>query len=198
MFLPKKSFNFFGTCFRRPGVTAQDKIGPRKSGITVAGMQVAGIHADTAADNLFFTTYRSWMAGFTTRDTACWNYAWQTLARAVPRDVAKVLYGEFHFFTQTLRNEANREIAWRPDTCRCLCYDECLVLALISASQLQEPVEEATVAGQLVGSHKVNPLIHASRSLAFALKARDLVLEPVRKALLSRLGLTQEQSQVLH
>jgi hypothetical protein len=162
------------------------------------GRQIAGVHADAPADNLFFTEYRCWMAGFKTRDAACWDYAWDALVRAVSKDFAKVLFSEFHLFARTLRDEAKRDIAWRTDVCRCLCYDECLVLALVSASQLHDQPQEVTLASGLLGTDKVETFLEASRSLAEAMKNCQLLLEPARKTVLGRLGLQMPETRVLH
>lgn len=145
------------------------------------GTQIVAIHADAPAEKLFFAQYRCWMAGYSTRDTYCWDLAWKALLRFVAPDSAKRLYGEFHFFTFTLNEQANRSIGWRPNVCRCLCRDEYLALRLVAASQRDDLDQELSAATGLLGTDQVHVLLMASRSLAQVLKVRRFVLAPINK-----------------
>jgi hypothetical protein len=128
------------------------------------------------AERLLFTEYRCWMAGYSTRDISCWEIAWNALAAALGVEAARPLYGEFHCFVRTLLETARRDVGWRPAACRCLCRDEALVLALVQASQQQNMPDETVLAGDLLGHGNCSALIAASRSLARALAAQDLLL----------------------
>lgn len=136
--------------------------------------EVAGVHADAPAEHLFFSQYRYWMAGFSTRDMFCWDCAWDALLRYVAPDAGKTLFAEFHVFTRLLNQRASRPIGWLPDVCRCLCEDEMRVLRLVCASQRGEAHEELLAAAELVGVDDAKPLVEASRSLARAFAAQDL------------------------
>ncbi len=156
-------------------------------------LEVAGAHADAPAEHLFFAQYRYWMAGYATRDMFCWDCAWDVMLRYAPTDVAKMLYAEFHIFTRTLNQRAQRPISWLPDVCRCLCRDEYWVLNLICASQQHNAHEELLAAAELVGIDEVCNLLGASRSLARALKAAKFVLAPFG-GVLSRAAAAQSAS----
>jgi len=144
------------------------------------GAQIAAVHADAPAENLFFAQFRYWMAGYASRDIFCWDFAWDALLRFVSEDSAKVLYSEFHLLARTLNAEAKRTIEWRPDVCRCLLRDEYLALCLVAASQRNDFEREFSAAAELLGTDQVHVLIMASRSLAQALKVRRFVLSPIR------------------
>lgn len=141
-----------------------------------------GAHINAPAENLLFTSYRCWMAGYATGDVNCWDLAWLALERTMPVPSAKVMYGEFHHFVRTIREHARRDVGWRPAACRCLCRDECVVLALIEASQRSHEPGETVYASWLLGRSDSAPLVEASRSLAAALSARGLVLVPLQHA----------------
>jgi hypothetical protein len=103
-----------------------------------------GYHLDAPAENLLFCAYRCWMAGYATGDIACWDIAWEALAREMPQDNAKALFGEFHHFARTLRTMSGAQICWRPAACRALCRDECLILAMVAAAQRDDRVQLLT------------------------------------------------------
>ncbi len=142
--------------------------------------EIAAVHADSAAEHLFFAQYRYWMAGYATRDMFCWDCAWDVMLRYVSPDAGKALYAEFHLFTRILSQRSQRPIGWLPDVCRCLCWDEYWVLSLVSASQYENAHGELLAAAELVGIDEARLLLGASRSLARALAAENLMLEPLR------------------
>lgn len=141
--------------------------------------QSIGAHRDAPAENLLFTEYRCWMAGFETRDVSCWEIAWGALAATLPLRAARLLFGDFHCFARSIREHATREVGWRPAACRCLCRDECIVLALVEASQRDRARGERIFASSLLGHARAEPLIEASRSLARSLAEHGLVLRPL-------------------
>jgi hypothetical protein len=143
--------------------------------------EVAGVHADAPAENLLVRQYRYWMTGYATRKMTYCDLAWEALVRTVPADAAKVLFAEIHSFTRVLRDQAKREIGFLPDLCRCICHDESLLLFLVRASQIDESFAETLAASELLGTHKVEALVSASRSLAEALASRGLLLEPIEE-----------------
>lgn len=144
--------------------------------------RAVGTHVNAPAENLLFTAYRCWMAGYATGDVTCWDLAWLALERALPIELAKPLFGEFHHFVRTVREHARRDVGWRPAACRCLCRDECVVLALIEASQRQHEPSETVYAEFLLGDVDCEALIDASRSLGTALAGCGLLLCPVQQA----------------
>lgn len=145
------------------------------------GGGATAVHADAPAENLFFAQYRYWMAGYSTRDTFCWDCAWDSLLRFVAQDSAKALYAEFHLFTRTLNEQAQRAVGWRPDVCRCLCRDEYLVLRVVAASQRNDLDQERAAATDLLGADKVQVLLPTSRLLAQALLGNKFVLAPIKR-----------------
>ena len=70
--------------------------------------QIAAVHANAPAERLFFTQYRLWMAGYSSRDADYWDCAFDVLLRFAARESAKLLHGEFHLFTRTLNEWASK------------------------------------------------------------------------------------------
>jgi hypothetical protein len=138
-----------------------------------------GYHVDAPAENLLFTVYRCWMAGYATGDIACWDIAWEALAREMPADNAKPLFGEFHHFTRTLRETAPAGINWRPAACRALCRDECLILAMVDAAQRNDGAQLLKAASHLLGSEDLDPALDAAVALGRALARAGLFIAPV-------------------
>jgi hypothetical protein len=143
--------------------------------------QIAAVHANAPAEQLFFTQYRLWMAGYSSRDADYWDCAFDVLLRFAARESAKLLHGEFHLFTRTLNEWASKRIRWRFSACRCLSLDEFLVLRLITASQRKDEDEEIHAATELLGREDVESLLTASRSLAKALHLSHFVLSPIER-----------------
>ncbi len=143
------------------------------------GKRVVATHADAPAENLFFAQYRHWMAGHSSKDTGYWDSAWKALLHAMTGEEAKVVFGEFNYFTRVLWTEIKRPVRFRPDVCRCLCRDEYLVLKLVAASQAGDRASELSAVAELLGADASLPLLVASRSLAQAFKQRGYVLTPI-------------------
>ena len=144
-----------------------------------AAMRPLGYHVDAPAENLLFSVFRCWMAGYATGDVSCWEIAWDTLAREMPTENAKPLYGEFHHFVRSLRENAEQDIAWRPAACRALCRDECLVLAMVDAAQRDDRVQLLTAAAHLLRSDALGPALMATIAFAKALRRVGLFISPV-------------------
>ncbi|MDQ0471264.1 hypothetical protein [Labrys wisconsinensis] len=138
-----------------------------------------GYHVDAAAENLFFTVYRCWMAGYATGDVACWDIAWEALCREMPVENAKPLFGAFHHFVRTLRQSAVDEVAWRPAACRALCRDECLILAMADAAQRDARPQLATAAAHLLRGAEAEGAVVALTALAQAFARLGLFITPV-------------------
>ncbi|HUI20208.1 MAG TPA: hypothetical protein VLZ74_04110 [Methylocella sp.] len=143
--------------------------------------QIAAVHADASAERLFFSQYRLSMAGYCSRDTDYWDWAFEVLLRFVDPESATILHTKFHIFTRTLKEWARKEIQWRFSACRCLCPDEFLVLRLIAASQRNDKETERRAAADLLGRADVEALLAASRSLAQELQIREFVLAPIER-----------------
>lgn len=141
--------------------------------------EVAGIHADAPAETLLIKQFRFWMCGHATHESRYWGLAWSALACRLDSVTAKILFAEVHLFTRIVHERTMRQIEWLPDLGRCISRDEGLVLALVQASQVEEPFTEIAAASELLGTYKVEALVQSSRSLAKALGTRHLHLEPI-------------------
>jgi hypothetical protein len=142
-------------------------------------LKIVAVHAEAAAERLFFAQYRLWMASHASQDPVYLDCAFEALLHFVAQDSARVLYAEFGLFTRTLAEQTRRVIRWRLSRCRCLCRDEFLVLRLAAASQGDDLAEEHLAATEILGTEYVKPLLTASRSLARALELRHFVLAPI-------------------
>ena len=145
--------------------------------------RVVGRHVDAPAENLLFTVYRCWMAGEETRDVTCPEIAWSAILRELPGRQGRGLIGEFHAFLRVLA-DARRAggtgcPGWRAASCRCLCRDECLVLAMLEAAQLGDFGSLIEAAWEVAGDGDLGPLVETAQSLADALVARGLFLSPM-------------------
>ena len=138
-----------------------------------------GYHIDAPAENLLFSVFRCWMAGYATGDAACWDIAWEGLAREMPEENAKPLFGEFHHFVRTLRATADNEIGWRPAACRALCRDECFILAMVDAAQRDDKVQLLKAAAHLLGHDGMHSALDATIALARSLARAGLFIAPV-------------------
>jgi hypothetical protein len=157
-----------------------------------------GYHVDAPAENLLFSVYRCWMAGFATGDAACWDLAWEALAKEMPEDNAKPLFGEFHHFARTLRAHAAAEIGWRPAACRALCRDECLILAMVDAAQREDRVQLLTAASHLLRSDGLHQALDATTALAKALARIGLFIAPVSAGALDIMTRMKPPSATAH
>jgi hypothetical protein len=144
-------------------------------------LEIAAVHADRPAENLFFAQYRHWMAGYATGDIFCWDCAWDCLLKFVAQESAKALYSDFHLFVRALVEQTGRVPGWRPDVCRCLCRDEYLALMLVGAAQRGDAADERQVAAAFVGHDRAPAVVTASRRLAEALTFRRFILGPVKR-----------------
>lgn len=157
-----------------------------------------GYHVDAPAENLLFSVYRCWMAGYATGDAACWDIAWEGLAREMPEENAKPLFGEFHHFVRTLRATADSEIGWRPAACRALCRDECLVLAMVDAAQRDDKVQLLQAASHLLRSEGLHRALDATTALAKALARVGLFIAPVSPCALDSMTRMKPPSATAH
>jgi hypothetical protein len=110
-------------------------------------------------------------------ESHCWKIGFQALAREVPLNQASSLFGEFHGFGCALVNAAGEPLGWRPATCRCLCRDESLILALLERQQHGETLQVLMTAQALVGVEELGDVLEATQSLGAALYACGLFLK---------------------
>jgi hypothetical protein len=89
------------------------------------------------------------------------------------------LYGEFHHFVRSLRKTAGRDIGWRPATCRGLCHDECLILAMTEAAQRDDRARLPAVVAHLLKVDELEPAIAATEALARAFARLGLFIATV-------------------
>jgi hypothetical protein len=157
-----------------------------------------GYHVDVPAENLLFSVYRCWMAGYATGDVACWDIAWEALIKEMPEENAKPLFGEFHHFTRTLRANASGAIGWRPAACRALCRDECLILAMVDAAQRDDRVQLLTATSHLLGSDGLYTALQATTALATALAQVGLFIAPVSAGALDVMTKMKPPSETAH
>jgi len=157
-----------------------------------------GYHVDAAAENLLFCAYRCWMAGYATGDIACWDMAWEALAREMPQDNAKALFGEFHHFARTLRTMSAAQICWRPAACRALYREEYLILAMVDAAQRDDRIQLYTPATFLPGSERLHQALNATTSLAKALARVGLFIAPVSAGALKVMTRMKPPSATAH
>jgi hypothetical protein len=157
-----------------------------------------GYHLDAPAENLLFTVYRCWMAGYATGDIACWDIAWEALTREMPHENAKPLFGEFHHFARTLRATAPDEINWRPAACRALCRDECFILAMVDAAQRDDRVQLLKASSHLLGVEELRPALDATVALARALARAGLFISPVSAGALDVMARMRPPSATTH
>ncbi|MCI0466861.1 MAG: hypothetical protein L0Y57_07650 [Beijerinckiaceae bacterium] len=143
--------------------------------------EIAGIHAQAPAEELFFAQYRLWLAAHATQNSFYLDCAFQHLLDVSGHACAKDLYRQFRSFTLTLLAQSRRAIGWRAFGCRCLGRDELLALKLVSASQNEDAGEEDMAAAELLACAHVRPLVNSSRLLAQTLVAAGFVLAPVEK-----------------
>ncbi|WP_020175532.1 hypothetical protein [Methyloferula stellata] len=159
---------------------------------------ITGIHANAPAEKMLIAQYRSWMHCDTCRNLGFLDCAWTTLATALPFESAKAVFSECYIFMRILRRRACRPIEWRNDLRPGICDDECLLLRLVAASQRHDAFAEISVAAELLGTHKVEALVAASRSLARALEARHLRLEPIVEVTASEFSAFAQGSVTVH
>ncbi|ACB95017.1 hypothetical protein [Beijerinckia indica] len=133
--------------------------------------------AKTSAEHLLLVQYRYWMTGHATRKTCYWDRAWEVLRGTLETEKAKALFADLHVFTRLLREQAVRDLSWHPSPCQCPCHDESLVLSLIHASQCAEEFTEILAASELLGTHRVDCLVEASRATAKGLKSCGFILQ---------------------
>ncbi|WP_448955690.1 hypothetical protein [Labrys neptuniae] len=157
-----------------------------------------GFHIDAPAENLLFSVFRCWMAGYATGDAACWDIAWEGLVREMPPANAKPLFGEFHHFVRTLKASAEGEIGWRPAACRALCRDECLVLAMVDAAQRDDRVQLLNAASHLLKSEGLHQALEATTALAKALARVGLFIAPVTPGALDAMTQMKPPSATAH
>ena len=157
-----------------------------------------GYHIDAPAENLLFTVYRCWMAGYDTGDVACWDFAWEALAREMPAENAKPLFGEFHHFARALRQTAPDGINWRPAACRALCRDECFILAMVDAAQRDDKVQLLKAAAHLLGPDDMRIALDATVALARALARAGLFIAPVSPGALDVMARMKPPSGTRH
>lgn len=141
--------------------------------------EVAGIHASGPAETLLIEQFRFWMSGHATHQFNYLNQAWATLSKCLGVTSAKLIFAEIHVFTRILHDRSVRDIEWLFDLGRCISRDEGLMLALIHASQTDEPYLEIAAASELLGTFDIETLIDSSRALAKALSTCNLMLEPI-------------------
>ena len=158
--------------------------------------QPVGYHVDAPAENLVFSLFRCWMAGYATGDVACWDIAWDTLRREMPLDNAKALFGEFHHFMRSLRDGARREIGWRPASCRALCHDECLVLAMLDAVQRNDRVQLLEALASLLDADELNGALAATNAFGRALARNGLFITPITATAFDRMRRAAPQGRI--
>jgi hypothetical protein len=141
--------------------------------------EVAGIHAPGPAETLLIEQFRFWMSGHTTHQFNYLNQAWAALSKGLGVTSAKLIFSEIHVFTRILYDRSIRDIEWLFDLGRCISRDEGLMLALIHASQAEEPYLEIAAASELLGTFEIEILIDSSRAVAKALSTCSLILEPI-------------------
>lgn len=141
--------------------------------------KAVGYHNGAPTEVLVFEALRCWMAGYETRDVACWDLAWDALCREMPVDTAKPLFGELQHFARTLRDIAKEPLGWRPHACRGLCRDECLVLALLDAAQRFDEEQLDLAARHLVSPADAARVRDVALAFSQALVRAGLFIAPV-------------------
>jgi hypothetical protein len=163
----------------------------------------AGVHANQPAEKLLIQQFRCWMTGYATGKLAYFDVAWDSLSRKMRQNLAKQLFADFHCLARLLRGCNHREIEWMPvlcktSLCKNICHDEGLFLILIHASQFHEAFTEVLAATELLGDHRVGHLLTHSRSIASALAAQRLYLQPIERVTSLKGALSKQPGCVLH
>ncbi len=92
-------------------------------------------YLDRAPERLVIEGYRRWMGGYDSGQVECWEQAWdlytQELGSASAGPVLLAMAG----WVRCLRRSTSRTMGFFPYNSCHLCKDECLVIAMVSASQ---------------------------------------------------------------
>ncbi len=117
--------------------------------MTILFNETAPTLFDYKPERLVVTGYRCAMAGYEHGDAECWDTLWQHYVADGGLDFARDVMGSLQYWVRSLRQEAGNR-TYYPNSCRMVCRDECLVLALLSAKQYEDHDVAQFVLQQLV------------------------------------------------
>ena len=128
------------------------------------------------AEVILLTTFRCWLAGYETGDIACWELAWQGLARTVPLADAKRIIAELGQFVRVFRGTLATRFVYLPHCCGRVTADECLALELVASAQRGAVDSAQHCALKLSQNKSHTDLVEAASDLGKALRKADLRL----------------------
>ncbi|MYZ49727.1 hypothetical protein [Propylenella binzhouense] len=90
---------------------------------------------DRVPERLLLTGIRGWMAGYASGDLRHWEDVWNLHATSLGVPAARQVVERLAAFVSMIRDCAQCPMRCFPGACPRLCRDECLALAMVSASQ---------------------------------------------------------------
>ncbi|MTI43471.1 hypothetical protein E1178_07595 [Roseibium hamelinense] len=130
-------------------------------------------------DRLVVEGVRRCLSGYATKDHGCWELVLKLFEAELGRTKARHPLSDLSFYARDLHLFGKQAMCVFPYGCPNLCQDECLVAALVSASQAGDTDVAAAIAQFLVQDVGLASTIHSANALAGALMEIDLQLSPV-------------------
>lgn len=122
--------------------------------------------------------FRAWLAGYQTGDIACWEQAWAIYSNALGPTQARPAVTDLACWVRAIRNATCRRIEVYPGQCAGFCRDECMVIAMVAASQHGACPALRACAWALLESSTIDEVVEGAESLGATLRSCDRVLSP--------------------
>jgi hypothetical protein len=138
-----------------------------------------GCYLDRTPERLVLQGYRQWMGGYDTACVACWERASDLYIDELGARAAGPVVMALGQWVRMLRRQARRRLCALPGSCRRLCRDECLAMAIISASQNGDEGCRERACAELIEDDSEARFSSATRLFAEALDESGLRMLPI-------------------
>jgi hypothetical protein len=139
-------------------------------------------YLDRVPERLVLEGYRRWMQGCDRGSSTCWEMASSLFNEELGPFEGGRLLGELAHWVEALRGGMDRQAGLSPFECKRLCRDECIVVAMIAASQNHDTDALSAAVDALILPENRAEAIRASRAFADALSKIGQTLIPVPSA----------------
>ncbi|MEO0328248.1 MAG: hypothetical protein AAF217_06565 [Pseudomonadota bacterium] len=134
---------------------------------------------ERVAEKLILEGYRRWCAWIVTRDDFHWEVTKRHFVSALGNRDGSYALGLFAEFATRLKLSTQRSLFSRPCNCESLCFQEVLLLGLLSGIQHDDGTAVALCLDGITGNSNHDELYPASEALAQFLYASEKEFFPI-------------------
>jgi hypothetical protein len=126
-------------------------------------------YLDRTPERLVIEGYRRWMGGYDSGQVECWEQAWDLYAEELGSAAAGPTLMAMAGWVRSLRRSTSRPMSFFPYNSCHLCRDECLVIAMVAASQHRNSEIVGRAASALTGAQSLGGCLGACQRFAIKL-----------------------------